>query len=62
MIFLNLISTLNLKKSIKISSFGTFKVIKKKKELVEIPKLKIEAIISARKVIKFKPSALVKKK
>ena len=47
---------------IKISSFGTFKVINKKKRIGRNPKTKVEAIILPRKVIKFKPSLLVKKK
>ena len=47
---------------IKISSFGTFKVINKKKRIGRNPKTKVETIILPRKVIKFKPSLLVKKK
>ena len=47
---------------IKISSFGTFKVINKKKRVGRNPKTKVEAMISARKVIKFTPSILVKEK
>tara|TARA_B100000029_G_scaffold103766_1_gene94324 strand:- start:2908 stop:3210 length:303 start_codon:yes stop_codon:yes gene_type:complete len=47
---------------IKISSFGTFKVSNKKSRIGRNPKNKIESIISARKVVKFKPSILVKKK
>jgi len=41
---------------IKISSFGTFKIINKKERIGRNPKTKREAIISARKVVKFKPS------
>jgi len=47
---------------IKISSFGTFKVINTKKRIGRNPKTKVETIILPRKVIKFKPSLLVKKK
>ena len=45
---------------IKISSFGTFEVIKKKERIGRNPKTKVEAKISARKVVKFKPSILIK--
>ena len=47
---------------IKISSFGTFKVINKKKRIGRNPKTKEEAIIVPRKVVKFTPSLLVKQK
>ena len=47
---------------IKISSFGTFKVLNKKKRIGRNPKTKIEAIISPRKVIKFVPSSFIKEK
>ena len=47
---------------IKISSFGTFQVLNKKRRIGRNPKNKTEAIISARKVVKFKPSILVKNK
>ena len=47
---------------IKISSFGTFVSMNKKERIGRNPKTKIEAIINARKVIKFKPSILVKNK
>ena len=46
---------------IKISSFGTFNVINKRERIGRNPKTKVEAKISARKVIKFKPSLLIKK-
>ena len=46
---------------IKISSFGTFKVINKRERIGRNPKTKIEARISPRKVVKFKPSSFVKK-
>jgi integration host factor subunit alpha len=47
---------------IKISSFGTFKVLNKKKRIGRNPKTKIEAIISPRKVVKFVPSSFIKEK
>ena len=45
---------------IKISSFGTFSILKKKERMGRNPKNKIKAIISSRKVVKFKPSQLLK--
>jgi len=58
----SLISELIKKNIIKISSFGTFKILNKKERLGRNPKTKIEAKISARKTIKFKPSMSVKEK
>ena len=58
----SLISELIKKNIIKISSFGTFKILNKKERLGRNPKTKKEAKISARKIIKFKPSLLVKEK
>jgi len=49
-------------KQIKISSFGTFFVKQKKERLGRNPKTKIESKISARKVVIFKPSTLIKYK
>ena len=57
-----LIDGLIKKKEVKISSFGTFKVINKKGRIGRNPKTKIEAIITPRKVVKFKPSQLIKEK
>ena len=45
--------------NIKISSFGTFKIIKKKERIGRNPKTKVEAKIVARKVVKFKPSTSI---
>ena len=61
-LFKSLASELIKENIIKISSFGTFESINKKARIGRNPKTKIEAEISARKVIKFKPSILVKKK
>ena len=47
---------------VKISSFGTFEVIDKKERIGRNPKTKDEAKITARKVVKFKPSLSIKKK
>ena len=47
---------------IKISSFGTFKIISKKERMGRNPKTRQEAKISARKVVKFKPSISFKNK
>ena len=47
---------------VKISSFGTFSVLYKKERVGRNPKTKIEAIITPRKVVKFKPSQLIKEK
>ena len=60
--FETLISELTKSNKIKISSFGTFKVINKKERIGRNPKTKIETKICSRKVVKFKPSSLVKKK
>ena len=48
--------------NIKISSFGTFKIIDKKERMGRNPKTKVEAKIVARKVVKFKPSNAFKEK
>ena len=60
--FESLISELLVKKKIKISSFGTFEVKNKKERIGRNPKNKIEFKISSRKIIKFKPSDIIKKK
>ena len=56
-----IISELIKTSKIKISSFGTFKVIKKNERLGRNPKTKIEYKIKPRKVVSFKTSSLVKK-
>ena len=58
----SLISELIVSKKVKISSFGTFKVLTKKERMGRNPKTKIQAKISARKVINFKPCITVKEK
>ena len=47
---------------VKISSFGTFEVIKKRERIGRNPKTKEEAKISSRKIVKFKPSSIFKNK
>ena len=48
--------------SIKISSFGSFKVANKKERIGRNPKTKVEVRIMPRKVVKFKLSSLLKEK
>jgi len=47
---------------IKITSFGSFEILNKKERIGRNPKTKIDAKISARKIIKFKASEILKKK
>ena len=58
----SLITGLIKENKIKISSFGTFMVINKKERMGRNPKTKVEARILSRKVVKFKPSLLIKNK
>ena len=60
--FDSLVSELTRSDKIKISSFGTFEVINKNERIGRNPKTKIETKISARKVVKFKPSISFKNK
>ena len=48
--------------SVKISSFGTFKVMSKKERIGRNPKTKNEVMITSRKVVKFRPSLIFKEK
>ena len=57
-----LVSEIIKSSKVKISSFGTFSVLHKKKRIGRNPKTKIEAIITPRKVVKFKSSSLLKGK
>ena len=50
------------KKKVKITSFGTFKIISKKERIGRNPKTKIAAKIDSRKVVNFKPSVIAKEK
>ena len=55
-----LVSELVISNKIKISSFGSFEVVKKKERIGRNPKTKEQAMISARKIVRFKPSLLLK--
>tara|TARA_B100001123_G_C15325820_1_gene1029489 strand:- start:3262 stop:3561 length:300 start_codon:yes stop_codon:yes gene_type:complete len=56
-----ILELINLKK-IKISSFGTFEIVHKNERIGRNPKTKKEARITARKIVKFKPSVQFKEK
>ena len=61
--FFDMLSTELIKSNIvKISSFGTFKVINKMERIGRNPKTKVEAMITPRRVVKFRPSQFIKKK
>ena len=60
--FETLISEIIKSNKIKISSFGTFSILNKKERVGRNPKTKIEAKIFSRKVVKFKPSLILKEK
>jgi len=60
--FESLTSELIKSDKVKISSFGTFTVMKKNERIGRNPKTKIEAKIKSRKVVKFKPSVFFKNK
>jgi len=47
---------------VKISEFGTFKVLNKNERIGRNPKTKVETIISSRKIVNFKPSKKIKNK
>lgn len=47
---------------LKIASFGTFSVRKKRERIGRNPKTKETAVITARKVLSFKPSLMLKGK
>ena len=60
--FETLVTELIKSNKVKISSFGTFKVMNKNERIGRNPKTKIETTITSRKVIKFKPSQHIKEK
>ena len=60
--FETLIKELIKTNKMKISSFGTFKIHNKKARIGRNPKTKVETQITARKVVTFKPSLLLKEK
>ncbi len=53
---------INLKRSVKVHNFGTFKIKNKKSRKARNPKTKIEVMIPPRKVISFIPSKFILKK
>ena len=46
---------------LKISSFGTFSIVNKSERIGRNPKTKVSAKILSRRVVKFKPSDILKK-
>tara|TARA_B100000686_G_C16655173_1_gene897714 strand:+ start:327 stop:638 length:312 start_codon:yes stop_codon:yes gene_type:complete len=60
--FESLISELIKTNKIKITSFGTFEVVKKGERIGRNPKTKEIAKILSRKIVKFKPSLLIRNK
>ena len=54
--------SINLKRSVKIHNFGTFKIRNKKSRKARNPKTKVEVIIPPRNVISFIPSKFILKK
>ena len=61
-IFYIIISGFKENDKVKITSFGTFKILNKKERIGRNPKTKIPAKISARKIVNFKPSMIAKNK
>ena len=61
-IFEEILLSLENGNSVKLSSFGTFSIRHKKSRLGRNPKTGVEAPISARRVVTFHPSNLVRKK
>ena len=57
-----LISEIIKSNKIKISSFGTFEAVNKKKRIGRNPKTKVQVEIAARKIVKFRPSIITKNK
>ena len=60
-IFESLVIGIIQSEKVKISSFGTFSVIKKKERVGRNPKTGIESKIIARKIVKFTPSLRFKR-
>ena len=61
-VFETIVSEIINTEKLKISTFGTFEVKKKKERMGRNPKTKVEAKIKARKIVKFKPSLIFKDK
>ena len=47
-------------KNVKISGFGVFEVVHKRERIGRNPKTKVETIITARNVVRFRPSTILK--
>ena len=60
--FETIIQELIKSEKLKISSFGTFKILNKKERIGRNPKTKVEAKITSRKVVNFKASEIFLKK
>ena len=58
--FDSIILNLSKEKILKLSNFGTFSIRQKKSRVGRNPKTKIEALISERNVVLFKPSKVFK--
>jgi len=56
-----IVEGLNRDGKVKLSGFGTFKILNKKSRIGRNPKTKVEYQIKARKVVTFLPSYLTKK-
>ena len=61
MIVDEIVGELALGKDVKLSSFGTFSLRDKKSRIGRNPKTGVEAVISSRRVISFKPSQTMRK-
>ncbi len=61
MIIDEMVKELSLGNDVKLSSFGTFSLRDKKARVGRNPKTGVEAEISSRRVISFKPSQLMRK-
>ena len=57
-----LISGIKRDRILKIGKFGSFSLFSKNKRIGRNPKTKVEAKITSRKVVKFKPSLILKTK
>jgi integration host factor subunit alpha len=62
LIFSEISESLKRGEEVKISGFGTFKILNKRERIGRNPKTGETAIISARKTVSFHPSAKLKKK
>lgn len=61
-VFTEITSVIKNKDELKISGFGNFSVSKKRERVGRNPKTGVSAVISARKVLNFAPSQILKQK